>query len=84
VLGLSTVEVCSHNAGTYPPMSDLPVHRARRSDRFAGSGIEPTIEELLSDPLTAAVMRRDGVTEDGLRALITSTRRTLLSRQHVA
>jgi hypothetical protein len=54
-----------------------------RHERFAEGGVEPTIEDLLADPLTAAVMRRDGVTEEVLRSLIALTRQMLLSRERL-
>jgi len=39
---------------------------------------EPTIDEMLSDPLVIAVMKRYGVTAEGLRALL--TRRTRIHK----
>ena len=47
---------------------------------YAEGGIEPRLEDLLADPLTETLMRRDGVSVDSLRQLITTTRRGLLGR----
>jgi hypothetical protein len=47
---------------------------------YAEGGVEPKLEELLNDPLTAALMRRDGVSVASLRELISSTRRGLRER----
>ena len=47
---------------------------------YAEGGIEPKLEELLRDPLTEAVMRRDGVSVASLRELINSTRKRLRQR----
>jgi hypothetical protein len=38
------------------------------------------LEDLLSDPLTEALMRRDGVSPHSLRELIRSARHRLLAR----
>jgi DNA-binding winged helix-turn-helix (wHTH) protein len=47
---------------------------------YAEGGIEPRLEELLNDPLTEAVMRRDGVSVASLRELISSMRKGLRER----
>ncbi|MGE5441933.1 MAG: hypothetical protein ACM3Q0_02595 [Bacteroidota bacterium] len=47
---------------------------------YAEGGIEPRLEELLNDPLTEALMRRDGVSAASLRELIRSTRKGLRDR----
>jgi hypothetical protein len=47
---------------------------------YAEGGIEPRLEELLNDPLTEALMRRDGVSAASLRELISSTRKCLRER----
>jgi|GEM_PF-5546151 hypothetical protein len=40
------------------------------SARWAQAGIEPTIGEMLDDPVIMAVMRRDGVTAGDIAAVI--------------
>lgn len=60
-------------------LSPAPGRRPRR-ELYAEGGIEPRLEDLLADPLTAAVMRRDGVSVDMLRQLISETRDTLRQR----
>jgi hypothetical protein len=57
-----------------------PGPRQPRREMYAEAGIEPKLEELLRDPLTEALMRRDGVSVASLRELISSTRRGLLDR----
>jgi len=47
---------------------------------YAEAGVEPKLEELLSDPLTEALMRRDGVSAASLRQLISTTRKGLRDR----
>lgn len=47
---------------------------------YAEGGVEPKLEELLSDPLTEVLMRRDGVSVTSLRELISSTRKGLRER----
>jgi hypothetical protein len=47
---------------------------------YAEGGVEPRLEELLTDPLTEALMRRDGVSVSSLRELISSTRKGLMDR----
>ena len=42
---------------------------------YAEGGVEPKLEDLLTDPLTEALMRRDGVSDASLRELISSTRK---------
>ena len=39
--------------------------------------IEPTIAEMLSDPIVGLLMERDGVTAEALRRLLDETRRRL-------
>jgi hypothetical protein len=38
---------------------------------------EPSIEDILSDPVTRLVMARDGLTDDIMRAVIAEARRRL-------
>lgn len=41
---------------------------------------EPGLGDMLADPITRAVMRRDGVEEGALRALMASQRESLLEQ----
>jgi hypothetical protein len=43
--------------------------------------IEPTIAEMLNDPIVGLLMERDGVTAEGLRRLLYDTRRQLKEGQ---
>ena len=63
-----------------PPSASAPRRRPPRREMYAEGGIEPRLEDLLADPLTETLMRRDGVSVDSLRQLITTTRRGLLGR----
>jgi hypothetical protein len=54
-----------------------PRRRRPRNEPYAIAGVEPAIEEILSDPITCALMRRDGVSEATLRTLLTSVRTNL-------
>ena len=54
--------------------------RPFRKEMYAQGGVEPRLEELLTDPLTEALMRRDGVSVSSLRELISSTRKGLMDR----
>jgi len=47
---------------------------------YAEGGVEPTLQDLLTDPLTQALMRRDGVSQSSLCDLISNTRRGLRER----
>ena len=38
---------------------------------------EPSLDELLDDPVARAVMARDGCSEDAVRALVAETRQRL-------
>ncbi len=40
---------------------------------YADAGLEPSIAEMIADPVVQAVMRRDGVTEPMLRACLDRT-----------
>jgi hypothetical protein len=61
--------------------SDPPQRRRQpRREPYSQAGDEPRIEDILNDPLTEAVMRRDGVSEDSLRALIRNMRSSLRAR----
>jgi hypothetical protein len=63
-----------------PHQGHGPGPRQPRREMYAEAGIEPKLEELLRDPLTEALMRRDGVSVAGLRELICSTRKGLRDR----
>lgn len=65
--------------------SALLSHRAPRPnapapcdpDRWAPAGVEPTVEDLMADPLTAMIMRRDRIGADEVMAAVTAARRAL-------
>lgn len=61
--------------------SRFPPRSPRKSDPYAQGGTEPPLEDLLKDPVTEAIMRRDGVTSTSLRSLICAARESLRSRQ---
>ena len=54
--------------------------RPARRELYAERGVEPRLEELLADPLTEALMRRDGVNPASLRELIIRTQQGLRGR----
>jgi len=58
----------------------VPRRRPRKNDLYSGRGTEPLLEDLLTDPVTEAVMRCDGVNSAALRTLIVATREGLRSR----
>jgi hypothetical protein len=62
------------------PSAASPRPRPPRREMYAEGGVEPKLEDLLTDPLTEALMRRDGVSPASLRELITSTRKGLRGR----
>jgi hypothetical protein len=41
---------------------------------------EPSLDELLSDPVTRLVMERDGFSDEAVRTLLQETRRRLMTR----
>ena len=41
---------------------------------------EPSLDELLSDPVTRLVMARDGFSDEAVRTLLQETRRRLMTR----
>lgn len=41
---------------------------------------EPSLDELLSDPVTRLVMARDGFSDEAVRTLLHETRRRLMMR----
>ncbi len=48
---------------------------------FTRSGAEPSLTEVLGDPLVQLIMQRDGVKEADLRRLIDAARRRLTAAQ---
>lgn len=56
----------------------------RRAQPFRDGGVEPTVEDLLSDPVTKALMRSDGLNSDMVRTIAAAARRKLLARTAVA
>lgn len=59
----------------------MPRRRPTRRDPYSEGGIEPTLDDLLHDPVTEAIMRRDGVSLASLQSLIVAARKELLSRE---
>lgn len=57
-----------------------PRRPSSRKEMYAEAGIEPALEDLLTDPLTQALMSRDGVSSASLRALIREARENLRAR----
>lgn len=55
--------------------------RPARRDPYSEGGTEPTLDDLLHDPVTEAIMRRDGVSLASLQSLIVAARKELLSRE---
>ncbi|HKW52071.1 MAG TPA: hypothetical protein VJO12_00145 [Stellaceae bacterium] len=44
---------------------------------------EPSLDELLSDPVTRLVMARDGFSDEAVRTLIKEARQRLMARDEV-
>ncbi len=59
----------------------MPRRRPARRDPYAEGGTEPKLDDLLHDPITEAIMRRDGVSLASLESLIVAARKELLSRE---
>jgi hypothetical protein len=57
-----------------------PRRKPRATTVFAEGGVEPAIDDLLDDPVTAAIMRCDGVSPADLRALLAKVRHDLKNR----
>jgi hypothetical protein len=53
---------------------------ARR--RWDKSGQEPSLDELLVDPVIEAVLRRDGLTRDDVMAVVRAARLGLACKEH--
>lgn len=49
--------------------------------RWLARGLEPKLSDLLDDPLTRLVMRRDGVTWEELHSVVLSARQKLQASQ---
>ncbi len=65
----------------WPQEATPPPRRRRgREERYADGGVEPAIEDLLNDPVTAAIMRCDRVDPIDLRTLVDDLRNSLRSR----
>jgi hypothetical protein len=45
---------------------------------------EPSLEELLNDPMMRLIMARDGFSDDAVRTLIADIRQRLLARDGIA
>lgn len=58
----------------------MPKRRPTREERYADGGIEPQIEDLLTDPVTEAIMRCDRVSVLDLRTLVEGVRSELRGR----
>lgn len=54
--------------------------RAAAGTRFLAAGREPTLDEVLADPLVALLMRRDGVSAAQLRAIVATAQDRLRGR----
>ena len=62
----------------------IPGPRGPRSggrDPYGERGVEPDLEDLIGDPVTQALMARDGVSPANLRDLISSARVHLKERR---
>ncbi|WP_141400618.1 hypothetical protein [Magnetospirillum sp. 15-1] len=52
--------------------------RSSRSFAYIGGGVEPTLDEVMADPIVHRLMARDGVALDSLNSLIAEVRGRLL------
>jgi hypothetical protein len=59
-----TDPVADYSSSAEP--GDVP-RQPRPQHRYACAGIEPSIEEMLADPIVHLVMARDGITEQDVR-----------------
>lgn len=66
---------------TAHPGLSLPERRARHR-RFTRRGEEPTLRDLMGDPLTHAVMARDNVTANDIAAVVCAARNRLKARRN--
>jgi len=60
-----------------------PPAPCRRAQPFRDGGVEPAVEDLLSDPITKALMRSDGLNPDMVRTIVAAARRKLQARDAV-
>lgn len=58
----------------------VPPPPRRSGQPYGTAGHEPSLEELLADPLVHLVLARDGLTVEGLRLEMLAARRCLLAR----
>jgi len=63
--------------------SDPRPTRSRWVQPFRDGGGEPAVEDLLSDPVTKALMRSDGLNPDMVRTIVAAARRKLQARDAV-
>jgi hypothetical protein len=56
-------------------MTCLSFSQIRGPARWARAGIEPSLDEILSDPIVGVVMARDAVTADEVRAAMRAATR---------
>ncbi len=61
-----------------------PVSQSLATKAFAGSGVEPLLEDLMHDPTTRAVMASDRVRYRDLRNLVTTARLSLRGLEGVS
>ncbi len=78
-LNFTGLSPAAGSALPYPSRRPSP-----RRERFSEAGVEPRLDELLNDPLTAAIMQRDGVSLSHLQTLIGETRQVLRERRTTA
>ena len=55
--------------GEAPAASSRPDALARRADVYKRAGVEPSLEELLRDPLVRMMMQADGLDHDAVHGL---------------
>jgi hypothetical protein len=63
-----------------PKYQVSPRRWRRREERYSQAGVEPPLEDLLNDPVTAAIMRCDNVSANTLRSLVDTARANLKVR----
>lgn len=62
------------------PTTPLMPRRRRVPEMFSEAGVEPSLDDLINDPTTAALMQRDGISITHLRSLILAVRDNLRAR----
>lgn len=65
------------------PQCPSPAARPPRRD-WSQPGIEPTIDELMNDPVTHVIMRYDRVTAEQVKAVAEQARRVITARRDSA